>query len=73
MFFYPDEEDIAYVHFANCWASVAHRGKGPEWLAISGFGFHGSKPSLLHYGQPLTITSIGNGLPRDSTSNLYCL
>lgn len=29
-------------------------GLGVEWLAVSGFGFHGSKPSLLYYGQPLT-------------------
>lgn len=27
-----------------------------EWLAVSGFGFHGSKPSLLYYGQPLTTS-----------------
>lgn len=29
---------------------------GVEWLAVSGFGFHGSKPSLLYYGQPLTTS-----------------
>lgn len=29
-----------------------------EWLAVSGFGFHGSKPSLLYYGQPLTTTGM---------------
>lgn len=29
-----------------------------EWLAVSGFGFHGSKLSLLYYGQPLTTTGM---------------
>lgn len=29
-----------------------------EWLAVSGFGFHGSKPSLLYYGQPLTTAGM---------------
>lgn len=38
-----------------------------EWLAVSGFGFHGSKPSLLYYGQPLTTA----GMQRFASSSLY--
>jgi len=34
-----------------------------EWLAVSGFGFHGSKPSLLYYGQPLTTAGMHRSAP----------
>lgn len=37
-----------------------------EWLAVSGFGFHGSKPSLLYYGQPLTTTGMQRFASLDS-------